>query len=30
MQLNKYRVISILLNEYDVLYFADSTDQRID
>ncbi len=26
MQFNKYRVISILLNEYDVFYFVDLTD----
>ncbi len=29
MQFNKHKVISILLNKYDILCFADSTDQRI-
>ncbi len=30
MQSDKHRVISISLNKYDVLYFVDLTDQRID
>ncbi len=30
MQFNKHRVISISFNEYDILCFADLTDQRID
>ncbi len=29
MQLNKYKVINILLNKYDVFCSADLTDQRI-
>jgi len=30
MQSDKHRVISILLNKYDIFCFADLTDQRID
>jgi len=29
MQSDKHKVINILFNEYDALYFADLTDQRI-
>ena len=30
MQFNKYKVISILLNKYDVFCLVSLTDQRID
>jgi len=30
MQSDKHRVISISFNEYDILYLADLTNQRID
>ena len=30
MQFNKHRVISILLNKYNVFCFVNLTDQRID